>query len=65
MVQWFGLGAFTVMNPGSISGGGIKIPQAAPHRKLEGGEVDGNEGKELVESRRLLWLTASSISHQR
>ena len=62
MVQWLGLGAFTVMNPGSISGGGIKIPQAVLHRKLEGGKVDGNEGKELAESCGLLWLTTSSIS---
>ena len=54
MVQWLGLGAFTVMNPGSISGGGIKIPQAVLHRKLEGGKVDGNEGKELAESCGLL-----------
>ena len=29
MVQWLGLHAFTAEGPGSIPGGGTKIPQAS------------------------------------
>ena len=28
MVQWLGLGAFTVVGPGSVPGRGTKIPEA-------------------------------------
>ena len=28
VIQWLGLGAFTVMAPGSAAGWGTKIPQA-------------------------------------
>ena len=31
VVQWFGLGAFTAVDPGSILGQGPKIPQSARH----------------------------------
>ena len=35
MVQWLGLGAFTVKDPGSIHGQGTKIPQATWHDQTD------------------------------
>ena len=61
MVQWLGLGAFTVMAPSSIPGQGTKIPEAA-QRSQKNKRKKPKDIKQ-VNNKVLLYSTANYIQY--